>query len=142
MSIIVDASVGIQWTIQEPTSARALTLLDSTIFVPDLFFAECANILWKKVTRKEITVVEARDCAQWLETLDLRVVSMTGLFRAALALACDLGHPAYDCIYLALARARDMPLVTADLVLLERCRKSKKHEWLKDLVRPLASGSH
>jgi predicted nucleic acid-binding protein len=33
---------------------------------------------------------------------------------AATRLAIDLDHPAYDCLYLALAIARDCPFVTAD----------------------------
>ncbi len=36
------------------------------------------------------------------------------LAAEALALALDLDHPVYDCVYLALAIARDLPLVTAD----------------------------
>ena len=36
------------------------------------------------------------------------------LAPAALSLACDLGHPAYDCMYLALALDRAGVAVTAD----------------------------
>ncbi len=36
------------------------------------------------------------------------------LARTALAIAIELDHPVYDCIYLALARRRGAPLVTLD----------------------------
>ncbi len=47
---------------------------------------------------------------------------MPGLRLAArsLALAADLDHPVYDCLYLALAELREASLVTADQRLLAR----------------------
>ena len=35
-------------------------------------------------------------------------------------LAIEIGHPAYDCIYLALARRLGAPLVTADMRFVNR----------------------
>ena len=51
MSVVIDASVGIQWVVKEAGSVRAVKLLDRSPVVPGLFFAECANIRWKKVER-------------------------------------------------------------------------------------------
>jgi predicted nucleic acid-binding protein len=36
------------------------------------------------------------------------------LTQPAMAIARDLDHPVYDCVYLALARRRHAPLVTLD----------------------------
>ena len=47
-------------------------------------------------------------------------MSLFGLSEPALALAIELGHPAYDCAYLALALQRRSRLVTADRRLLAR----------------------
>ena len=51
---VVDASAGIKLFLDEPLSERADTLFDhlsddppARFHVPDLFFVECANILWK-----------------------------------------------------------------------------------------------
>jgi predicted nucleic acid-binding protein len=104
--------------------------------VPGLFFAECANILWKKVARRELAADDALKCGHLLAAARLRIVSDAQLFMPALELACELGHPAYDCVYLALAHAEGVPLVTSDLRLIERCGQSG-HQWLRELVRPL-----
>jgi predicted nucleic acid-binding protein len=136
VSIVVDASIGIQWVVQEATSSMAVTLLDQSPIVPGLFFAECANILWKKVARRELEAADANDRAQLLAVARVRVAPDARLFVPALELACELGHPAYDCIYLALARAERAPLITADRRLIERCARSNR-PWLRELVRPL-----
>jgi predicted nucleic acid-binding protein len=41
---------------------------------------------------------------------------------AAARLALELAHPIYDCLYLALAKRQNVPLVTADLAFVERAR--------------------
>ncbi len=55
---VVDASVGIKLFLVEPLSDRADALFShvaddppSRFYVPDLFFIECTNILWKYVQR-------------------------------------------------------------------------------------------
>ena len=40
--------------------------------------------------------------------------SSTTLPVAALQLGCDLGHPVYDCVYVALAEAEESAFLTAD----------------------------
>jgi len=54
---VVDASVGIKWFVPEIHSdaARRLLTEDSILLVPDLFFPEIGNILWKRVRRGEDT---------------------------------------------------------------------------------------
>ena len=42
-----------------------------------------------------------------------------------LPLALNLGHPIYDCFYLALAQRQDVPLVTADEAMIAAARKAK-----------------
>jgi predicted nucleic acid-binding protein len=48
-----------------------------------------------------------------------RVASPT-LMHRALDLAIRLAHPVYDCVYLALAEQRNIPLVTADARLIAK----------------------
>ncbi|WGV26287.1 type II toxin-antitoxin system VapC family toxin [Halotia branconii] len=52
---ILDASIAIKWFVPEVHSDAARRLLASnhTFFVPDFFFAEIANVLWKRVRRGE-----------------------------------------------------------------------------------------
>ena len=63
MKWVVDASAAAKWLAPEPESAQADTLLEHDLVVPDLVFAEVANILWKKQLRREMT---SSDLAQWI----------------------------------------------------------------------------
>ena len=121
--LVVDASVAVKWVVQEPDSDQAEALLDHPLVAPDLLFAEYANVLWKKLRRGELTGDEAAIAAQALEQLDLTVIASKGYFTRALAIAAELDHPAYDGIYLAVAEAFAVRLVTADARLIRRLRE-------------------
>ena len=82
---------------------------------PDLLVAECANILWKKTRRNELTPEEAHLAARLLQRAEL--APMRKLLKSATKLAIALDHPAYDCTYLALAEDLSCDLVTADRTL-------------------------
>ena len=112
--LVVDAGVAIKWVIDEPGTAQALSLRRHRLYAPDLLVAECANVLWKKVQRNELTAPEALIAARLLQRADLELMPMRALLEPATRLAIALGHPAYDCIYLALAESMSCDLVTAD----------------------------
>jgi predicted nucleic acid-binding protein len=112
--LVIDASVAVKWVIPEPDSTRAEVLLDHGLVAPDLLFVECANVLWKKVRRGEITVEEAEIAAQTLEQAELAVMSTRGYLAVATSIAVEFDYPAYDAVYLAVAEASDLRLVTAD----------------------------
>ena len=114
-TVIVDASVVIKWVVPEAGTIDALALLERfSLCAPELVVAECANILWKKVTRDELDVGEADTAARLLEASALETRGSRHLLGRATALAVSLGHPAYDCLYLVLAQELDLPFVTAD----------------------------
>ena len=112
--LVIDASVAVKWVVPEPDSERAELLLDHGLVAPDLLFAECANVLWKKVRRGELTKEEAEIAAQTLEQAELSVVSTRGYLAVATSIAVELNYPAYDAVYLAVAEASGLRLVTAD----------------------------
>jgi len=112
--LVIDASVAIKWVTDEPGTKEALSLLQHRLYAPDLLVAECANILWKKVRRKELTPDEAGLAARLLQRADVELAPMRALLEPATKLAIALDHPAYDCTYLALAESMSCDLVTAD----------------------------
>ncbi|MEO8124718.1 MAG: type II toxin-antitoxin system VapC family toxin [Burkholderiales bacterium] len=124
MNCVVDASVAAKWLAPEPDSASAEALLDDELFVPDLLYAEVGNILWKKQMRGEMDASTAQVGARWLLQLPMHVHDSAGLLVDALALSIRLKHPAYDCLYLALARRTGLPLITADRRFHARCHAS------------------
>lgn len=113
--VVIDASVAIKWVAPEALSEHAVALLEGPrLAAPDLLVAECANILWKKVARSEMEGDAAIVAAQAIERVEIELVPMRLLLAESLKLALELDHPAYDCLYLALALARDCRFVTAD----------------------------
>ncbi len=121
MSFIVDANVAVKWAVPEIGADDAYAIyVAGGLAAPDLIFAECANALWKKASRGEMSAVQAAAAARVIEQAALEVVQTRTLIAPALDIALRLAHPAYDCLYLALARARSLKLVTADAQLLAK----------------------
>ena len=114
---VIDASVLIKTVVEEDGSAQAVALLESGAAVaPDLIMPECANILWKKTRRGEYTSEEAKLAAQILQRAEFEIAPSRMLTEHAVEYSAMLDHPAYDCVYLALAlaRVRALRFVTAD----------------------------
>lgn len=113
--MVVDASVAVKWVIQEPGTAAAIALRSGMpLLAPDLLIPECAVILWKKVRRQELSQAEAQLAARLLQRAQLDLRPTLPLLPLALEMAVRLAHPAYDCMYLALAVAENTVVVTAD----------------------------
>jgi predicted nucleic acid-binding protein len=114
-TLVIDASIAIKWVIEEEGTSQALTLRrEARLLAPELLVAECANILWKKARRNELSREEALLAARLLQTAAIELVPTRSLLAAATRIAIELDHPAYDCLYLALAIENDCPFVTAD----------------------------
>jgi predicted nucleic acid-binding protein len=126
ITLVVDASIAVKWVVQESGTSEALALrLKARLIAPDLLVAECANILWKKVQRAELGSEEAQLGARLLQGADIELLPMRNHLEAMTKLAIALDHPAYDCVYLALAAEKDCPLVTADERLLRKLAQSR-----------------
>jgi len=121
-TFVIDASVAIKWVVEEPGTPEALLLRRHRLLAPDLLVAECANILWKKVRRKDLDEDVAMVAARLLANASVEMEPMRGLLEPATRLAILLDHPAYDCCYLALAEARGCGFVTADASLARKLR--------------------
>ena len=128
---IVDASVGIKLFLVEPIAERAEALFahpgddfPARLYVPDLFYVECANILWKYIRRVGYPSQAAQQDVADLIQLRLQVVSTAVLVEHALALATLSGFTAYDAAYVALSDRLSLPMVTADQTLVRRLQET------------------
>ena len=128
---VVDASVGIKLFVEEDDSAQADRLFqqleeqpDSRFYVPDLFFVECANILWKYVRHFGYPAENARQDVADLRALALLSVSTADLIVSGLELALEYKITAYDACYAALAQQNQIPMITADRPLSQKLQNS------------------
>jgi predicted nucleic acid-binding protein len=128
---VIDASVGIKLFLVEPLSDRTDALFThltddppSQFYVPDLFFIECTNILWKYVQRFGYPANAARQNVADLARLPLQIISTAALVEAALDLSVEHGSTAYDSAYIALAQQLSLPFLTADEALVRRFGKT------------------
>ena len=135
---VVDASVGIKLFVDEPLSEQAHSLFagltadpPAIFYVPDLFFIECANILWKYSRRFGRSLGDSQADLADLGSMQLRVVSTAELMEEALTLAAQTDLTAYDACYAALAYRLELPLITADDALLKAISWAI---WLGDLA--------
>jgi predicted nucleic acid-binding protein len=134
---VVDASIAVKWVVEERGTAAALALRGrGTLIAPELIVAECANILWKKTQRSEVSKEQALFAARLLQHADMELVPTRMLLASATEIAIDLHHPAYDAIYLALAVARECRLVTADDRLLRILGRGDRAD-LREIAIPL-----
>jgi predicted nucleic acid-binding protein len=120
-TLVVDASIVVKWVVEEEGTLQALALRGrAKLIAPELLVAECANILWKKARRNELSRDEALLAARLLQAADIELLPTRSLLEAATRIAIELDHPAYDCLYFALAVEKGCQFVTADERLLHK----------------------
>ncbi len=113
--LVIDASVAVKWLVDEAGSDAALALQGHDLMAPALLRIEAANVLRTLAARGALSPAAAADLFALLQEAPLAIADTDdALERLAMTLALDLGHPVYDCLYLALALRTGRSLVTAD----------------------------
>jgi predicted nucleic acid-binding protein len=121
--IVVDASVAAKWLLPppaEPLLEEASRLLrayhqgEYELFVPDLFWVEIANFLWKAARRGRCTLDEGLSALETLQAYRFPTVSCESLVRAAFHIAHLHNRTVYDCLYVVLAEEKGAEVITAD----------------------------
>lgn len=114
--IVLDASVAVKLVAREPDSPLALLRVGeaSAVMAPDWISLEVAHALWKKVQAAQLDPTAAEAGTAALTQIVDRMVPAQQLLSAAVRLSYDLPHPLYDCLYLVLAQAEDVRVLTAD----------------------------
>ena len=113
--LVVDASVAIKWLVDEPGSDAALALRGRDLAAPALLRIEAGNVLRTLAKRRVLNTEEAVELFRLFQTAPVTIVDHDdALERRALEMALAIGHPVYDCVYLALAERMGRTLVTAD----------------------------
>jgi predicted nucleic acid-binding protein len=140
MALVVDASVGLKWVLQEADSplAEALVRLEQDLLVPDFWLHEATNVLWLQVRRKLLTAAEAWD---GLALLRAQIVptptAALALHDVALEIGLAIGHSTYDTLYVAFAIAMGATTIVAADGAFVRDMRTHPDPALARMVMPL-----
>jgi len=136
---VVDASVAAKWFLpakQEPLVDEALLLLNAysagqiQFVVPDLFWAEFGNILWKAVRQGRCSKRAGETAIASLKQRNLPTVSSSALLDLAFRIATAFDRTVYDCLYIALAVESNSQFITADERLANSVAAHLPVKWL------------
>jgi predicted nucleic acid-binding protein len=138
-SFVLDASVAAKWMLPakaELLRPEAYRLLDAygagniNLVVPDIFWAECGNIVWKAVRQQRFGRDEAEIAILSMMNRSIPTVSSATLLPKAVSIAFDFGRSVYDCLYVALAVRSRIQLITADERLANALAAHLPVKWL------------
>jgi len=138
-TLVLDASVAIKWALpspQEDLTTESVHLLSRYLaseidfIVPDVFWAEIENILWKGVKRKRWPRTDAEQIAAEFKAREFQTIPSQILMIEALKLACTYERSIYDCLYVALAVESHSQLITADERLVNSMATHFPVKWL------------
>jgi predicted nucleic acid-binding protein len=117
---VIDTNICIKQFIADPITPKVNQLFDylddpsTEFFVPDLFYIECANVLWKYVRANLYTAQQIQSDLIDLKALRFQVTSTKDLMTEAVQIGLKHGITAYDGCYVALSQQVSAPLLTLD----------------------------
>lgn len=121
--LVIDASVAAKWFLpaaEEPLAVEASRLLAEyakgrvQLAVPELFWAESANILWKAARQGRCSRRTAEEAVAALRARNLPTTSSFDLLEDAFSIAATFDRTVYDSLYISLALRLKAQMVTAD----------------------------
>ncbi|MFZ3211652.1 MAG: type II toxin-antitoxin system VapC family toxin [Terriglobales bacterium] len=136
---VIDASVAAKWFLP----ARGETLMDEAfhllrryakgelqLLVPDLFWAELANIFWKAIRQRRWEKPAAERALASLDERRLATVSSRSVLEVAFGIATAFDRTVYDALYVALAVHAKAQFITADERLANALAAQLPVKWL------------
>jgi predicted nucleic acid-binding protein len=136
---VLDASVAAKWMLPaggEDLHEEAAEWLERllgnqiSLVVPDLFWIETSNLIWRAVRFGRISGGDGVRALADLRDRDLETVTSIPLLGAALEIAFSYNRSVYDSIYVALAKDRSTSLITADEKLANAVAAYLPVKWL------------
>ena len=137
--LVLDAGVAIKWAMpsaREPLTDESMQLLKRYVdaevefLVPDVFWAEVGNLLWKGARQRRWRQAEAEAVAAAMRARNFVTVSSLILMPEALRIAFAYDRSIYDSLYVALAVQSKADLITADERLANSLAAHLPVKWL------------
>lgn len=116
-AVVVDASIVVRGLTTPGAAANVLGEIDAgdtVAHAPDVIVAEVSNALAVAVRADARSLDDAQAAFELFTSAPIELHSTIPLAPAALELAATSPLSAYDAFYAVLARALEVPLVTAD----------------------------
>ena len=116
LACVLDASAAVRLILADPAAADLAERVGGAALVlaPELMLTELANTHWKLQRADRHNELDPQELLAEARELVDRLEPDRHLQAEALALACHLNHPVYDCLYLALARREAASLISSD----------------------------
>jgi predicted nucleic acid-binding protein len=138
-TFVLDASVAAKWAI--PSASETLTLESVNLLkrytegeinfiVPDVFWAEVANVLWKGVRLRRWPQELAKNTTLEVRNRRFPTVASHDLLPEAVEIAFAYDRSIYDCLYVALAIQFRVEMITADERLANALAARLPVKWL------------
>lgn len=130
LRIVLDTNICIKQFIADPLTPKVNQLFDhfndpkAEFFIPDLFYVECANTLWKYVKANLYNAEQIKADLTDLKALRFTVISNKELITEAVDISLNYGISAYDASYVALSNQVNAPLLTLDQRLVNSLRNN------------------
>lgn len=114
-TVVLEASAVIRIMEGAPQAVplQEALLRANLVVAPELMLTEVANALWRLQRAGQLKADGLQERLTRAAELVDHIEPDRHLQVEALALACHLDHPVYDCLYLALARREAAALLTA-----------------------------
>jgi predicted nucleic acid-binding protein len=136
---VLDATVALKWAVppvNEPLVSESLQLLrqyangEIDFLVPDVFWAEVGNVLWKGSRQQRWSQATAEHIAAEMKAQKFMTVPSLALLAGALKIAFTYDRAVYDCLYVALAIESKTEMITADERLANALASYLPVKWL------------
>lgn len=137
--LVLDASVAVKWCLpaeDEPFVEQADVLLERysrgqiRFLVPDLFWAEFGNAMWKAVRGARLSAVEASAALAAAVQLGIPAISCAELAEKALEISLRHERSFYDSLYISLAVRSSAQMITGDERLASALAARLPVKWL------------
>ena len=139
--LVLDASVVVKWYLRENHSKEAVELKNfmfkesALVAVPELFFIEVANVIWKKSALfKEISKIEAREIYREISRLPFQVLPNPEILDEAFRLSLEYVVSIYDALYLAGAQKLEALFITSDSAFEEKLQSTRLSKTIVSLA--------
>ena len=127
MIAVLDASAAVEIALDKSNASlfRSALYDADLVIAPDIYPSEITNVFWKYARFGEIESLKCENGIDYCLDLVDDYIGTRNICREVFLEAMNTNHPAYDILYLVVARRHNALLITKDKKLLSTARQLK-----------------